>query len=513
MLSLMLSNLSHWARLSVKVNCWFCNHDSFVPYSNRNCFTCSICEQYNGFTQEGDYNRLIPEQHCEELNKRAAASQHALDDSSGRWDPLTKKKLGLCATCSQNQLLKVKQLSAFVPFNEHTYDAEIEQYERNLEKAYALCATCDAIIRQELRWQTRALNAQLTVSKQASEFVRPKQRQSHMTALNARSNIATIQSRCWEVLLSWRPLIMLLRLITLACSCYLVRFNCQSEPWYKSLLSAVCHRVGTVSPESVLVSWWQNLNPVEDFFGPTVGPEKVAVLVGLYASVLAIVISGSKRLQQIDGATCITWLLLMVQHFESFFTIFGILRSSINNLKCISSMVVMVISLCSFVCSREHAYNRGKRKHPRIRRSSLGDGLSSNESVNTSADLEPAESVNQAPQSQSKEFPNNNNLLPCSAPPQLSVGDLDAKLTIGASTDRGRSGNGRHIFMLSTQHVDSVGETAPAVSSMHSQKQLISPAKFIPQPSVRRVPWNSRTVPPPSGQTSFYSGSAWVRRQ
>ena len=35
----------------VKVNCWFCNNNSRVPYGNRNCFNCPHCEQYNGFDQ------------------------------------------------------------------------------------------------------------------------------------------------------------------------------------------------------------------------------------------------------------------------------------------------------------------------------------------------------------------------------------------------------------------------------------------------------------------------------
>lgn len=33
------------------VNCWFCNHDTVVPYGNRNCWDCPHCEQYNGFQE------------------------------------------------------------------------------------------------------------------------------------------------------------------------------------------------------------------------------------------------------------------------------------------------------------------------------------------------------------------------------------------------------------------------------------------------------------------------------
>lgn len=35
---------------SVKVNCWFCNQDNVVPYTQRDAFMCAFCDQYNGFT-------------------------------------------------------------------------------------------------------------------------------------------------------------------------------------------------------------------------------------------------------------------------------------------------------------------------------------------------------------------------------------------------------------------------------------------------------------------------------
>lgn len=35
----------------MRVNCWFCNQDTEVPYGNRNCWDCPYCEQYNGFQE------------------------------------------------------------------------------------------------------------------------------------------------------------------------------------------------------------------------------------------------------------------------------------------------------------------------------------------------------------------------------------------------------------------------------------------------------------------------------
>ena len=34
-----------------------------MPYGNRNCWDCLHCEQYNGFTEDGDYNKAIPSQY------------------------------------------------------------------------------------------------------------------------------------------------------------------------------------------------------------------------------------------------------------------------------------------------------------------------------------------------------------------------------------------------------------------------------------------------------------------
>lgn len=45
-----------------RVNCWFCNTDQQVPWSSRDSFVCTQCDQYNGFTADGDYNKRISEQ-------------------------------------------------------------------------------------------------------------------------------------------------------------------------------------------------------------------------------------------------------------------------------------------------------------------------------------------------------------------------------------------------------------------------------------------------------------------
>lgn len=44
------------------MECWFCHEKTKVEYAKQNSFTCPSCEQYNGFTEDGDYNKRIPGQ-------------------------------------------------------------------------------------------------------------------------------------------------------------------------------------------------------------------------------------------------------------------------------------------------------------------------------------------------------------------------------------------------------------------------------------------------------------------
>lgn len=47
--SYIINSLSRKLPTQAKVNCWFCNHDTVVPYGNRNSWDCPNCDQYNGF--------------------------------------------------------------------------------------------------------------------------------------------------------------------------------------------------------------------------------------------------------------------------------------------------------------------------------------------------------------------------------------------------------------------------------------------------------------------------------
>lgn len=141
---------------SVSVNCWFCGAQTVVPYGNFNCWDCPSCEQYNGFKEDGDYNKPIPAQHDERLNFTAPASCQS--DSS----PLKMKTSNqLCSACNYHQLVKIRLLANFTPTEEGQFEAEAEEYRRHLEEVYALCPSCDVQVKRTLLLQDSLLRPHL----------------------------------------------------------------------------------------------------------------------------------------------------------------------------------------------------------------------------------------------------------------------------------------------------------------------------------------------------------------
>ncbi|XP_053659792.1 uncharacterized protein LOC128708836 [Anopheles marshallii] len=146
-------------RFPAKVNCWFCNHDTSVPYDQSNSFVCPACKQYNGFTADGDYNREIPEQYQQRLNNYYYHHPSNVTDDD-KWDSSTIRSSigngrflsnnGLCFGCNRNQELKIHQLASFVPEDEDNYDVEVDEYRKQLEQAYKLCGRCERVLKRTL---------------------------------------------------------------------------------------------------------------------------------------------------------------------------------------------------------------------------------------------------------------------------------------------------------------------------------------------------------------------------
>lgn len=106
-------------KFPIRVNCWFCNTNLRVPYNEWNSFTCPKCQQYNGFNEDGSYNKEIPEQYHSKLNTNQFCQRKYI----GRI-PVN----GFCEFCTRNQELKVHQLANFRPRYEEKYDEEVEEF-------------------------------------------------------------------------------------------------------------------------------------------------------------------------------------------------------------------------------------------------------------------------------------------------------------------------------------------------------------------------------------------------
>ncbi|XP_053625570.1 uncharacterized protein LOC128683700 [Plodia interpunctella] len=138
-----------------RVNCWFCNGNFWVKFLARNSWTCPKCDQYNGFTKEGDYNKPIITNNDQNLSPRVFQK--------------SPPRNGLCKMCNINQQLKVAQLASFVPMREKNYDEEIDIYRTQLEKAYKLCSPCKRVLQLKLHKEKETLLATKQLEKRSSD--------------------------------------------------------------------------------------------------------------------------------------------------------------------------------------------------------------------------------------------------------------------------------------------------------------------------------------------------------
>lgn len=145
-------------RFSISVNCWFCNSNTKVPYSQQDSFSCPNCLQYNGFSEDGTtgYNREIAEQHFSKLNTANTLYCRKSDQKIPSIN-------GLCEGCNRNQEMKVIQLANFKPKVERKYDEEVEEYRQKLEDSYQLCQQCQRHLNKTLiRVKTKFIGSKIT---------------------------------------------------------------------------------------------------------------------------------------------------------------------------------------------------------------------------------------------------------------------------------------------------------------------------------------------------------------
>lgn len=129
-----LTKVAKYGGIPTRVTCWFCSNKQTVRFSERNSWDCSQCGQYNGFTKDGDYNKVISGQFADipvEPTRRFATPKKMADTESK-----------LCDTCNRNQEMKLYQLRKFSPANPKNEDNELEEYTAHLERTYRICRTC-----------------------------------------------------------------------------------------------------------------------------------------------------------------------------------------------------------------------------------------------------------------------------------------------------------------------------------------------------------------------------------
>ncbi|XP_058575167.1 transmembrane protein 201 [Neofelis nebulosa] len=293
------------------VNCWFCNQDTVVPYGNRNCWDCPHCEQYNGFQENGDYNKPIPAQYLEHLN-------HVVSSVPGPRPPAqpqqwVSSQVLLCRRCSHHQTTKIKQLAAFAPRDEGRYDEEIEVYRHHLEQMYKLCRPCQAAVEYYIKHQNRQLRALLL----SHQFKRREADQTHTQSFSSAAK-APVQ------------VIALRALAFLACTFLLtVAFCGTSDPFGPEAALPPAPPPGghgSAAPDNGTapgVDGWQQLlgllpehaaEKLREAWAFGQSHQMGVVALGLLACLLAMLLAGRIRLRRIDAFSTCLWALLLGLH-------------------------------------------------------------------------------------------------------------------------------------------------------------------------------------------------------
>lgn len=263
-------------RFPVAVSCWFCGEKCEIPWDQINAWDCSHCDQYNGFAEDGHYNKTIPAQFCEELNIRPHIKSKSRVVANGKADQTTSI---LCGNCSRNQCLKVKQLANFVPLAEESFDVEVDAYRHHLEQVYRLCHVCDTSVRKELARQDAEIRAKITDS---GAFSIRRRAMEYPDSAGDDVQFGTRQriARIFHVLSSVCAFALVLTGIYAAYSQSNLRL-----------------------PLSLSVEFC--LKFLSDRIVPL-------LIFGTFAKIAAIFISGLIRLHVVDTCSCFSWLMMML---------------------------------------------------------------------------------------------------------------------------------------------------------------------------------------------------------
>ncbi|KAG9269717.1 transmembrane protein 201 isoform X2 [Astyanax mexicanus] len=303
----------------VNVNCWFCNQDTEVPYGNRNCWDCPYCEQYNGFQENGDYNKPIPAQYMEHLNHGVSAGVPVSEaPKTLQW---VNCQMLLCKKCNTNQTLKIKQLASFIPREEDNYDEEIEVYKHHLEQTYKLCRPCQTAVEYYIKHQNRQLRALL--------FNHQLRRSRDADKAFIKSNYP-LSTPAW--LVGFRTMAFLVCAFLVAVAVY-GSGDLSSQPNSPQTLSG-----GVPPPKRAMQNETDakanNSTKAEQMWNDLMGllPEQAVenvkliwqsgsnhqmavASVGLLTCITGVLMAGPVRLRRIDAVASFLWLLVLCLYF------------------------------------------------------------------------------------------------------------------------------------------------------------------------------------------------------
>ncbi|XP_028663731.1 transmembrane protein 201 isoform X1 [Erpetoichthys calabaricus] len=360
----------------VSVNCWFCNQDTVVPYGNRNCWDCPTCEQYNGFQENGDYNKPIPAQFMEHLN-------HGV--SGGIVMPSTAKSLQwvncqmlLCKKCNNNQTLKIRQLASFVPREEDKYDEEIEVYKHHLEQTYKLCRPCQTAVEYYIKHQNRQLRAVLFnyQLKRSRESEKAYMQNVHSAAFSTPARVIFFR---FCAFLSCAFLLALAiygsgdpfpDVHTLHAGSSATAVNNNTTPDWSvrngssETLALWPELIGILPEEAVenmRVLWSYGKNH-----------QMAVVFLGLFTCLFAIFLAGRIRLRRVDAVACVLWLLILGFHvMESYLN--ADVPSWMDTVKFSTTSLCCLVGFMAAVATRKPSSHRRYR----ARRYLSGDNVAS----------------------------------------------------------------------------------------------------------------------------------------
>uniref|UniRef100_A0AAV2LY96 Ima1 N-terminal domain-containing protein n=1 Tax=Knipowitschia caucasica TaxID=637954 RepID=A0AAV2LY96_KNICA len=299
------------------VNCWFCNQNTVVPYGNRNCWDCPNCDQYNGFQENGDYNKPIPAQYMEHLNHGVSGSHPSPEPPKTlQW---VNCQMLLCRKCNNNQTLKIKQLASFIPRDDENYDEEIESYKHHLEQTYRLCRPCQAAVEYYIKYQNRQLRTVLL---------------NHQLRRSRDTDKAFVKSpyaaSCPSVVIILRILGFLICAFLFASSYTPLADQLPTDavtPPQPALNQSKSQSNDTVHVWESLLHWFP-----EKTLEKTLEKSKAAlqyakesqmgvVALGLLTCLTGIFLAGPTRLRRIDALASVLWFLILCLYIPESFSV------------------------------------------------------------------------------------------------------------------------------------------------------------------------------------------------